>query len=441
MLVASASAEWKEQVLYSFQGGANDGAYPAGGVVFDKAGNLFGATTVWGPDNCFPIANECGLVFELSPPAKKGDPWTETILYQFKGKGANDASSPSGGVILDSAGNVYGVTAYGGTGDCVLLGTNAGCGVAYKLSPPAKKGDPWTETLLYSFKSGSDGYFPWGTLTFDAKGNLYGATQFGGGKGNSCNEFYGGNCGTVFELSPPKQKGGQWTEMVLYSYASGTDGANPNGGLVLDRKGAIYGTTYGGGNENGECGAAGCGTVFKLARTRGKNGLWNETILHRFKGLDGGEPAAGLVFHGANTLYGTTKGGGGGNYPSGTVFKVAHNPNRSWTEKVLYTFQHGDDGAFPLANVIFDARGNLFGVASEGGKNLAGTLFRMKPPTGRTSDWGFSILYSFNRGQDAGAPSASLVPDKAFNLYSTTPVGGTGICGNGGCGTVFTVSP
>ena len=150
--VASASAEWKEQVLYSFQGGTTDGSDPAGGVVFDKQGNLYGATTGGGPDNCFPIAGECGLVFRLAPPAKKGDPWTETILYQFKGKTSNDASVPAGGVVLDAAGNVYGTTAYGGTGDCVLLGTSAGCGVVYELSPPAKKGDPWTETLLYSFK-------------------------------------------------------------------------------------------------------------------------------------------------------------------------------------------------------------------------------------------------------------------------------------------------
>ena len=199
------AASWKEKVLYSFQGGTNDGFWPAGGVVFDKQGNLYGASTGGGPDTCYPISEECGLVFQLAPPAKKGDPWVETILYQFQGKGSNDGSVPVGGVILDSAGNLYGTTAYGGTGDC-NIGVSAGCGTVYELSPPAKKGGPWTETILYSFKSGKDGYFPWGTLTFDSKGSLYGATQFGGGKGTSCDIYYE-YCGTVFGLSPPKRKG------------------------------------------------------------------------------------------------------------------------------------------------------------------------------------------------------------------------------------------
>ncbi len=217
------AATWSEQVLYSFQGGTSDGAAPAGGVVFDKAGNLYGALTLAGGANCSPLGYECGLVYQLSPPAQKGDPWTETILYQFQGKPANDGESPAGGVIIDSAGNLYGTTAYGGTGDCVLLGVSAGCGIVYELSPPQQKGGQWTETILYSFQSGNDGYFPWGDLTFDAKGNLYGATQYGGGKGTSCDPYFQ-YCGTVFEMSPPKKKGGSWTEKVLHSFAGMTNG-------------------------------------------------------------------------------------------------------------------------------------------------------------------------------------------------------------------------
>jgi hypothetical protein len=179
------AASWKEKVLYSFQGGMNDGSGPAGGVVFDQQGNLYGATTGGGPDNCFPIAKECGLVYQLSPPVKKGDAWTESVLYRFQGKASNDGSVPEGGVTIDSARNLYGTTAYGGTGDCVLLGTKAGCGTVYELSPPVKQGDPWTETILYSFKSGKDGNEPQGSLTFDSSGNLFGATFFGGGYGGS----------------------------------------------------------------------------------------------------------------------------------------------------------------------------------------------------------------------------------------------------------------
>ena len=121
-LAVPASAEWKEKVLYSFQGGPNDGSVPAGGVVFDPQGNLYGATTDGGPATCKPIGGACGTVFQLSAPAQKGAAWTETLIYQFQGKGSNDGSVPNGGLIRDAAGNLYGVTAYGGTGNCILLG-------------------------------------------------------------------------------------------------------------------------------------------------------------------------------------------------------------------------------------------------------------------------------------------------------------------------------
>ena len=159
---------------------------PAGGVVFDAAGNLYGATrevvrilrslSVWNS-------------YELSPGAKKDSPWTETVLYIFKGNGVGDGNTPAGSVIMDSAGNLYGTTAYGGTGNCVLLGTKVGCGTVYELSPPAQKGGAWTETVLYSFPSPKEGYLPNGDLVFDSVGNLYGATMFGGGQGTTCNPF------------------------------------------------------------------------------------------------------------------------------------------------------------------------------------------------------------------------------------------------------------
>ena len=141
LAIDATATTWKEKVLYSFQGSPNDGFNVAGGVVFDRQGNLYGATT-GGGTGCLPIGEECGLVFELSPPVKQGDPWTETIIFQFKGKGANDASAPSGGVILDSAGNVYGVTAYGGAGDCVLVGTKAGCGAVFGAFASSAQGRP-----------------------------------------------------------------------------------------------------------------------------------------------------------------------------------------------------------------------------------------------------------------------------------------------------------
>jgi len=433
VLVSPALASWNEQVLYSFQGGANDGFYPTGGVVFDKAGNLYGTTIGAGSGSCAPDANECGLVYQLSPPAKKGGTWSETIIVQFKGEESQDASSPSGGLILDSAGNLYGVTAYGGTGNCVLLGTKAGCGTVYELSPPQKNGGPWTETILYSFQGGNDGYFPLGDLTFDKAGDLYGATDFGGGKGNSCNPYYGGNCGTVFKLSPPKQKGGTWSEQVVFSFAGPKDGANPNGGLVLDNEGAIYGTTFAGGNSGGECGTAGCGTVFELKPPTRREKDWTERQLHLFKaGSDGARPYAGVIFDAKGNIYGTTV---------GTVFRLAPSSKKSgeWKQTILWQFNNNAYDS--QGGLVFDRAHNLYGTTYSGNA-FSGTIFRVRPPRQNGKPWAFSILYGFTGQPDGAQPDAGLVFGKAGTLYGTTFQGGSGTnCGFAGCGTVFKVWP
>jgi len=435
-LASSASAEWKEKVLYSFQGGAEAGSVPAGGVVFDKQGNLYGVTS------------DGGGVYQLAPPAKQGDPWTESVLYVFQGNSKGDGATPEGGLIIDSAGNLYGTTAYGGTGNCVLLGNLVGCGTVYELSPPAQKGGQWTETILYSFPTAKQGYFPWGDLVFDGEGNLYGATVFGGSKGTACDKFYGGQCGVVFELSPAKTKGGKWTEKVLHGFAgisSGQqtgNGAEPNGGLTLDATGAIYGTTYIGGYNCPHHSNQGCGTAFKLGPPSKQGGAWTETVLYRFNGTpDGGVPSAGLVFDAKGNLYGTTLGGGGGRSGSGTVFKLTHNANGEWTERLLYSFQGQSDGAEPRAGVVFDTRGNVFGTASVGGagQTAGGTIFELRP-SGRS--WSFAVLHTFMGKPDGSWPASSLILDAAGNLFGTTEGSGTGqACGNNGCGTAFEVEP
>jgi len=437
LLAASAAAEWHEKVLYSFQGGT-DGSTPAGGVVFDKAGNLYGATTDGGSNNCPGIA-QCGTVFQLQPPAKHGDPWTENQLYIFKGKNSNDGETPAGGVIFDQAGNLYGTTAYGGSGGCVLLGTTVGCGVVFQMSPPQTKGGDWTETVLYSFQGGKDGYVPQGNLTFDSAGNLYGVTLYGGGYG-SCNSPYYQNCGTVFELSPPKAKGGKWKEKVLYSFKSGTDGANPNGGLVFDTKGAIYGTTYAGGDQNCKADASvGCGTVFALQPPFKKGGAWAETPLCRFDVADGANPAAGVVFDQNGNLYGTTVFGPQNGF--GLIFALEKPSGKSqtWTETILHRFSDGPDGVNPMSNLTFDSSGNVCGTAL-GGSTHRGIVFRLKPPkTGNL--WPLTVLYNLTGSPDGDHPTASLTFDGRGNLYSTTEWGGTGQPCEGGCGTVFEVEP
>jgi hypothetical protein len=427
-------AEWKEKVLYSFQGGS-DGALPSGGVVFDKAGNLYG-TTLQGGVGTYPPA-ACGTVFELSPPAKKGDPWTETVLYVFKGRNSSDGSSPTGGVVLDASGNLYGTTGYGGAGPCELFGTLVGCGTVFKLSPPAKQGDPWTETVLYSFHGGKDGYLPGGALTWDQQGNLYGVTSFGGGYG-TCNKIYG-FCGTVFELSPPKTKRGKWTETMLHSFKGGKDGANPNGGLVFDGKGAIYGTTSSGGNQGCKSDSGtGCGAVFRLKPPAQKSGAWSDRLLHVFTdGNDGAGPSGNLVFDAKGVLYGET--GGGGSKLSGVVFSLAQTGGH-WGENVLYSFSGADDGFGPGGGLMFDPGGNLCGTAF-GGADFRGTVFRVKSPRGQGSQWTFDLLYTLKGAPDAAYPASNLIPDLGGHLYTTTQGGGTGAACNGGCGTVLELQP
>jgi hypothetical protein len=433
-LVSSAAAEWKERVLYSFQGGT-DGSTPAGGVAFDKQGNLYGATQQGGGTNCSPMA-ACGTVYQLSPPAKQGDPWTETLLHVFKGKQRNDGEFPSGGVIADASGNIYGTSSYGGSGDCVLLGIKGGCGTVFELSPPQTKGGQWTYAILYSFKGGKDGYLPFGDLVFDAAGNLYGATYFGGGKGTSCDPYYQ-YCGTVFKLSPPKTKAGAWTEKVLHSFAgisSGRqtgDGANPNGGLALDSTGAIFGATSIGGYNCPRFQGAGCGTAFELKPPAKTGGPWTEKILHRFTdGNDGAGPNGGLIFDAKGSLYGAA--GAGGSQESGVIFRLGQGKEGGpWIETVLYSFQAGSDGGNPQG-LVFDSLGNLF--------CSSGPIVQLKPPRQKGGRWTLDVLYKFKGAPDGRNP-LDLVFGAGGALYGTTLYGGTGQSCQGGCGTVFKASP
>jgi len=432
LLASGAQGSSTEQVLYSFQGGT-DGTYPAGGLVFDQSGNLYGATSQGG--------NDWGTVFELTP---QSGGWTKSSIYVFQGKSEDDGSAPSGGLIFDAKGNLYGVTSYGGAGDCKLDGYPVGCGTVFELTP---NGSTWTETILYSFQGGNDGYLPGGNLTFDAKGNLYGSTFFGGGHG-VCDQGYYPYCGTVFELSPPSKKGGAWTERVLYSFRNGPDGANPNGGLTFDKEGALYGTTAYGGIKAEWCSedlGDGCGVAFELKPPAKKGGAWTESVLHRFKGWEDGDgqwPGAGLIFDNKGALYGTTVGGGQGSSPGGTAFQLKP-PRRkggAWGEAVLYTFTGGNDGGNPMGGLIFDEQGNLYGT-DLGGASKGGNVYELSPPTGGGA-WTLTVLYNFTGPPDGYYPAASLIFDQAGDLFGTTLWGGNGQgCSYGGCGTVFEVTP
>jgi hypothetical protein len=352
-------------------------------------------------------------------------------------------------VIFDQTGNLYGTTAYGGSGNCTL-GGKVGCGTVYQMEPPSTKGGSWKEKILYSFKGGEDGQLPQGDLVFDSAGNLYGATEYGGGYG-SCNWPFYRHCGTVFELSPPQAKGGKWIEKVLYSFKGvdagrrSGDGANPNGGLVLDTKGTIYGTTYfGGNNVKGQCkfgvAGTGCGIVFGLQPPTKKGGAWTEEVLHQFNLQDGSSSTAGVIFDENGNLYGTTSSGPG---PNGLVFelkKPTGNVN-SWTETILYSFTDGDDGANPHAGLIASAQGDLYGTNIGSDQAPRGVVFRLGRPTHSGDPWTESQVYIFTGDNDARHPTAALAFDKRGYLVGTTEWGGTGTECDGGCGTVFEVKP
>ncbi len=396
LLVTSTWAASHESVLHSFNNNGTDGVNPYAGLIADTSGNLYGTTVEGGIHNL-------GSVFELTP--RQGGGWTETVLHSF-GRGT-DGTDPYASLIFDAAGNLYGTTQQGGIHNS---------GTVFELSP--RQGGGWTETVLHSFNNnGIDGAYPLGGLIFDAAGNLYGTTQQGGI--HSCQ---GKTCGTVFELTP--KQGGGWTETVLHSFGNGTDGVNPQAGLIIDAAGNLYGTTYQGGIHN-------LGTVFELTPRQG--GGWTETVLHSFgRGTNGVSPNASLTVDAAGHLYGTTIAGGILN--DGTVFELTPSQGGGWTETVLHSFGNGTDGVNPQASLIIDAAGNLYSTTIAGGIHTDGTVFELSPQPG--GGWTETVLHSFGNGTDGVSPYAGLIIDAAGNLYGTTIGGGIHTDG-----TVFEITP
>jgi hypothetical protein len=368
---------------------------------------------------------------------------TETVLYNFQG--GTDGSGPSAGLITDGAGNFYGTTTYGGGSPmCMFLTTVIGCGTVFQLSPTSSGG--WTETVLYAFQGVDDAAEPLAGLVTDSQGNLYGTSSRGGL--NLCGGSGGANfgCGTVFQLTPPSSVGGLWTETVLYRFQAGNDGVGPVGSLVFDRAGNLYGTTASGGSSVNCPSNGGCGTIFKLAPPSLPGGAWTETLLYNFSGgADGSYPFAGLVFDGKGILYGTTYFGGLG--PSGgTVFRAIPPAisGGAWAVKVLHAFERGSDGGTPVAGVILDQAGNVYGTTMyggggrclTGGQGGCGTVFELTPPSNLGGVWTETQIATFPAGRDGRAPEAGLIFDEGGNLYGTTALGG-----NGHWGSVFQLTP
>ncbi len=355
-------------VLYTFSGKL-DGGQPMANPILDSVGNLYGTTLGGGPANL-------GVVYKLDP---SGD---ETVLYSFVG--STDGAVPIGNLTRDSSGNIYGATAYGGI---------ANVGIAYKLNSTGQ------ETILHSFTGGTDSGYPAGGLVSDSKGNLYGSLSGNAGGISLCC----GN-GAVYRISASGQL------KIMYRFRGKPDAAQPRAGVILDPTGNIYGTTYSGGASN-------LGAVYKI--TPGGS----ETVLMSFGGAYGIEPMAGLVRDAQGNLYGTAA--DSGDLGAGVVFKL----DTAGNVTVLHSFAGGADGASPAAGVTLDASGNLYGTTSLGGPANAGVVYKLAPDGTET------VVYSFTGGADGWEPLAGVIRDTAGNLYGTTYLGGSG------SGVVYKISP
>jgi len=397
---AAQSHPAKENILFSFPASGDLGNSPNGVLISDGAGNLYGVNTYGGLGS--------GAVYEISPTAERG--WTAKSIYVF-----SNAFFP-GGLVMDSSGNLYGTEYSGGTGSCTDGYGNYSCGAVYELSPDGSGG--WSEQIIWN-GSQTGGWRPT-SLALDPAGNLYGTTIYS-------DEYYGG---TVFEL---QRVGDTWNETVLRAFGQpGTDdGAEPQGPLVFDKDGNIYGATFLGGEDGG-------GTVFELKKT---NSGWQEINLFQFDAFRGettGYGPEGVIFDSAGNLYGITSGDYGSG--SGVAFELTPTSSGPWRETVLETFMLYGPGGYGLSALVFDSAGNLYGTVgsgtgSEGGDSKGdGAVFQLKPSADGT--WSEVILHSFPSKTGDGKYPDGLLVDSKGNLYGTTDAGGSA-----GVGTVFEVTP
>lgn len=388
-MLSQISAASSAKVIYSFAGD-DDGEYADTDLIADHAGNLYGTTVQGGRYGS-------GTVFEVTPSG------VHTVLYDFTG--GTDGGEPYKGVTLDAAGDLYGTAVTGGTG----TRCDGGCGVLYKLTNTSGS---WTQSVIHQFTGGNDGSGPGSGVTFDSHGNLYGTTPTGGAKGygvifqmtpdqngtwkfSVIHTFTGGvdglggsagrlildgagnlygTCtaggangfGNVYELSSRNRK---WQLKTLYSFQDQPDGALPYGGLIFDKAGNLYGTTY-------YAGANDVGTVYELSPA---NGSWKETVLYSFKGeADGDSPISTLVADSAGSLYGTTSDGGAATCGCGTIFKMSRSGS-GWKESTTYQFPGTPGAGFAYNGMVVDSKGNIHGATVHGGTSNDGAIYQFVP--------------------------------------------------------------
>jgi uncharacterized repeat protein (TIGR03803 family) len=360
---------WTAITIASFTANT-DSAYLSG-LTLSPSGTLFGTTQrseILPDANGQPSGDNTGEVFELTPPANAGGPWTLSFPYFFVGGLYPNA------LVIASDSRLYGTGASGGGG-------------VFGLIPPAAPTGSWTESSLKSFAGPPDDGAIYTSYVKNAStlledlpttggllvrtGVLYGVTVRGGVN----------DAGTVFQMIPPKTGNSHWTETILYSFTGGDDGENPNGNLIADKNGVLYGAARGG--------ATGLGVVFSLTPPSVAGEPWTESVLHNFSGTpDGSYPQPGLVMKGGK-IYGATNLGGNDSgclahtkYGCGTVFELTPpvNPGDPWSESLLHSFAGvNGDGSFPYAGPVAGPDGKLYGTTFSGGKGGIGTVYQITP--------------------------------------------------------------
>jgi len=390
-------------VLHTFTG-RKDGAYPFAGLTIDKDNNLYGTANAGGNINasCPPVNAGCGLVYELKP-SRVG--WNFHPLYVFHG--GKDGEGPYGRVVLGPGGKgLYGTTVEGGDEQPCP----SGCGLVFRLTQPSKcktKTCTWKESILYRFHGNIDGLYPSGDLTFDTAGNIYGTTMQGGSFGP----------GTIYELTSAKP---DWNENILWNFTGNNDGGNPSSGVTFDPAGHLYATAFQGGDQQSG------GAVVELSYSQS---AWNVNTFYDFSGSSGVFPVAGLLLDNAGNLIGACASGGPGKN-GGTVYQLMP---PGGDVSVLYNFSGGDESG-PWAKLTMDAAGDLYGT-TQGDPSTGnwGTVFKLT--RSKNGPWTETIVHKFTGGMDGGYPLTNLVFDSKGNLYGTTNLGGTGY------GVVFEITP
>lgn len=370
--------------------------WPQGALLEDSAGNLYGSAKGGG-------VYGVGAFYELSPPAVSGGSWTQTILYSFVPYGGG-GYVPISDLVRDQAGAFYGTFFAGGDPSC-------NCGGVYKLIPPTVQGGAWTEKAIYNFKS-SDGHLPsYGALALTKTGTLYGTTIAGG--------TY--DSGVLYQLTT--NNGISYSESVLYSFGNGGDGDTPNGPILIDSLGSLYGVTSLGG-------AYGQGALYKYVPAANGNPA-TESILFSFGGstTTGSTPSGSLIFDAYGNIYGVTTNGGSA-ADAGVVYELSP-ASPTWTETILYTF-NTTSGINPIAGLSWNHKNNnLYGTTSNKNSHPAGagTVFKLVPPAVKGGAWTETTLMQFTYKINGGYPTGVVTRDpNTGTLYGTAQQGGIEGC-------------